>query len=117
MSTTLTIPDDLAGRLRHKAQAQNRSVDELAAELLIKSLDTSVDSELEELIARIKATPPNPAAIRPATISLADALSASLAAEGDDRDFNLDEWQHQWAAVEREMKAVTRANDVAEGRD
>jgi hypothetical protein len=115
MSVTITIPDDLAGRLRNEARAQNRSVDELAAALLSGSL-AETDAELEELIARIKATPPYPAAIRPATGSLAEALAAGLAAESGDEGFDPEEWQRRWAAVEQEMKAVTRANDIAEGR-
>ena len=34
----------------------------------------------------------------------------------DDPDFDLESWRQQWAAVEAEMKAITRANDMAEGR-
>jgi cell pole-organizing protein PopZ len=67
---------------------------------------------LEEVVAQIKATPPNPAAIHPATASLADLLLDAP----EDPDFDLERWTQQWAAVEAEMKAITRANDIAEGR-
>lgn len=63
---------------------------------------------LEDLVARIKATPPNPNAIRPATGSLAEYLSQSIAAESADEEFDEEEWQRNWDAIEREMKAVTK---------
>ena len=49
----------------------------------------------------IKAEPPNPAAIRPATGSLAEALQNAP----EDPDFDLETWTRQWEAVEAEMKA------------
>jgi hypothetical protein len=70
------------------------------------------DPELIALVERIKATPPNPAAIRPATGSLAEALQNSP----EDLDFDLESWTRQWAAIEAEIKAIDRANDIAEGR-
>ncbi|MCQ3973382.1 MAG: hypothetical protein DPW09_08065 [Anaerolineae bacterium] len=70
------------------------------------------DPELVALVERIKATPPNPAAIHPATGSLAEALQNSPG----DPDFDLETWTRQWAAIEAEMKAIDRADDIAEGR-
>jgi prevent-host-death family protein len=70
------------------------------------------DPELVALVERIKATPPNPAAIRPATGSLAEALQNAP----EDPDFDLETWTRQWAAIEAEMKAIDRADDIAEGR-
>ena len=70
------------------------------------------DPELVALVERIKATPPNPAAIRPATGSLAEALQNAP----EDPDFDLATWTRQWNAIEAEMKAIDRADDIAEGR-
>lgn len=71
------------------------------------------DPELMALVERIKATPPNPAAIRPASGSLAEALQNAP----EDPDFDLETWTRQWEAVEAEMKAIDRADDIAEGRE
>ena len=64
------------------------------------------------LVERIKATPPNPAAIHPATASLAELLQNAP----EDPDFDLETWMRQWDAIEAEMKAIDRADDIAEGR-
>jgi hypothetical protein len=68
--------------------------------------------ELVALVEPIKATPPNPAAIHPASASLAEALQNASADPG----FDLESWTHQWAAVEAEIKAIDRADDIAKGR-
>lgn len=70
------------------------------------------DLSLEQLVERIRSTPPDPAMIRHATGSLKEALENS---PPPDSDFDIDEWNRQWAEVEREMKEVTRANSAAEG--
>lgn len=72
----------------------------------------TVDEELRELVTAIQATSPNPSLVRPATANLAELLQAAP----DDSSFDLQSWQRQWSAVEAEMKAMTRTNDVAEGR-
>jgi prevent-host-death family protein len=68
--------------------------------------------EMIALVERIKATPPNPAAIHPATASLAELLQNAP----EDPDFDLETWTRQWDAIEAEMKAIDRADDIAEGR-
>ena len=70
------------------------------------------DPEMIALVERIKATPPNPAAIHPATASLAELLQDAP----EDPDFDLETWTREWRAVEAEMKAIDRADDIAEGR-
>ena len=64
------------------------------------------------LVERIKATPPNPAAIRPATGALAEALRNAP----EDPDFDLETWTRQWDTIEAEIKAIDRADDTGEGR-
>lgn len=70
------------------------------------------DPEMIALVAEIKATPPNPTAVRPATGSLAEALQNAP----EDPDFDLESWMQQWDAIEAEIKAIDRADDIAEGR-
>ncbi len=70
------------------------------------------DPEMIALVEQIKAEPPNPATIRPATGSLAEALQNAP----EDPDFDLETWTRQWDAIEAEMKAIDRADDIAEGR-
>ena len=114
MSITLTLPEPLAARLQTEAAMRRRSVHDLAVELLEQALPADMNQTLEELMDRVSAKPPNPVCVRPATASLADALVASIEAE-DEAAFDLTEWQHQWAAIEAEMKEVELANDKAEG--
>jgi len=125
MGITLNLPEVLATKLQSEARAQRRSTEEVAVELLDQALDADseqtdyVPPTLEEVVARIRATPPNPAnqfdweATRK---GLGEYLAAGIAAEDPNEDFDLEEWQRNWDAVEAEMKAVTRANDIAEGR-
>jgi prevent-host-death family protein len=71
------------------------------------------DPEMIALVEEIKATPPNPAAIRPATGSLAEALKNAP----KDPDFDPERWTQQWNAIEAEMKAIDRTDAIVEGRD
>jgi hypothetical protein len=54
--------------------------------------------------------------IHPATASLGEYLAQSIAAEDPNEPFDQTEWDRQWDAVEAEMKARDRADDIAEGR-
>jgi plasmid stability protein len=113
MAITITLPDVLAAKLETEAQAQRRSLEDLVVSLLNDAVAEETFPTPEEVVARIKATPPNPNNIRPATGSLAEYLSRLVP---EDPDFNVAEWERQWDAIEAEMKAITRANDIAEGR-
>lgn len=114
MTITITLSDKLARDLQYRAEEKKISVDELVADLLSEALANESEEypTLEEVVARIKATPPNPANIHPATESLADLLRGAP----EDPDFDLEAWTRDWARVEAEMKAIDRANDIAEGR-
>ncbi len=115
MPVTITLPDELAASLQTRAEAQQLSLDKLVAGILTKAFAAEPEDDfptLEEVVAEIKATPPNPAAIRLATESLADLLENGP----EDPDFDLETWAKQWNAIEAEMKARDRANDIAEGR-
>ncbi len=66
------------------------------------------DPEMIALVERIKATPPNPAAIHPATASLAELLQNAP----EDPDFDLETWTRQWETIEAEMKAIARPDHL-----
>ena len=114
MSIMISLPDKLAHNLQTRAEAVQLSLDELVTDLLIKLLEPEADDypTLEEVVARIKATPPNPANIHPPTASLAELLSQAP----EDPEFDLETWTSNWDKIEAEMKARDRANDIAEGR-
>ena len=111
MAITITLEDDLVAGLENRAKKQQLSVEQFAISLLTEAIESESDTPLE-VVARIRATPPNPSRIRPATANLADVLRASPG----DPCFDLENWNRQWSAIEAERKAVTRANDLAEGR-
>ncbi len=114
MGITITLPDNIAVRLQRKADAQHLSVKEVALDILETVLEAeSAFPTPETVVSKIKATPPNPQSIRPPRGSLADALRNAP----DDPDFDLARWNQEWTAVAVEMKAMTRANDIAEGRE
>jgi hypothetical protein len=72
----------------------------------------SDDCTPEEAAGLIRKTPANPAQIRPAALNLADVLQAAPC----DPTFDPESWQRQWSEVEAELKSLTHANEVAEGR-
>jgi len=113
MSTTITLPDDVVKRLEARADARKVSLDDLIAKLLNDMLEREEASPtLDQVMAEIKRARPNPAAFHPATQSLADKLADSPV----DPTFDAQGWNLEWAQVEAEMKAITRANNIAEGR-
>lgn len=113
MTITITLPDELAQDLQHRAEEKEVSLDELVINLLVSALVNEPEDypSLEEVVTRIKASPPNPANIHPATASLAELLLNAP----EDPDFDLETWKREWANVEAEMKAIERANDITEG--
>lgn len=121
--TTITLPPKLAEQLARQAEAQQRSVESLAIEYLVTALREGEaspaeplppledDPELLALVARIKAMPPDPASIIPARGNLAEVLRAMAQGEPDQEVLDaLD-------AAEQELRAIDRANDIAEGRE
>lgn len=125
MTITITLPEFLATKLQSEAQAQRRSAEDLAVELLDEALETKLQANggfhltPEEVVAKIKALPPNPVNqfdMKNLMAGLADYLEKSIASEDPNEPFDQEEWQRQWNAIEAEMKLVTRANSIAEGR-
>ena len=112
MTVTITLPDTIEKSLLKQAKKQRLSPEELALRILEDALVPETTLEVEDVVARIKALPPNPNSIRPATESLQKLLQNAP----DDPEFDVDEWQEAWTSVETEMKEVTRTNSLAEGR-
>lgn len=121
MTLTITLPEDLEKRLKREATAHDLSLEEYALGLLDNALEqaaspTREEQEqlptLEEVVANIRALPPNPNSIRLATGSLAEALGNAPS----DPDFDLAQWTRDWGAVESDMNRATVADDKAEGR-
>jgi plasmid stability protein len=113
MTLTITLPEPLTLALKQRAAQEHRPPVDLALKLLADALEEEEDfPTLEEIVAQIKATPPDPTAIHPAQGSLADAL-ASLP---KDPDFDVVAWQREWNELEAEMKARDRADAIQEGR-
>lgn len=125
--TTITLPADLAEQLARQAEAQRRSVEGLAIAYLVAAVredearieaapraPIDEDPELLALVARIRATPPNPDSVIPARGDLANVLRSLEAI--DDPNYDLDTEIAALDAAEAELKALDRANDIAEGR-
>ncbi|MBP9501390.1 MAG: hypothetical protein KBF17_04435 [Candidatus Promineofilum sp.] len=106
MTISIQLSETLEKNLRRAARQRRLSPEKLAAQILEEALFVETSPNLEEVIAKIKALPPNPHAIRPAVGSLKEALEAAP----EDPNFNLEKWQRQWAAVEEEMKAMDRVD-------
>ena len=80
MSITITLPDEVQLQLQRAAEVQQRSVEEVAVDILSGAME--MDAALptpEEVVARIRAIRPNPQAVRAATGSLAEVLSRRAA--------------------------------------
>ena len=73
MATMITLDDDLVAGLENKAKELQLSVEQFAISLLTEAIESESDTPLE-VVARIRAAPPNPSQIRPATANLADVL-------------------------------------------
>jgi hypothetical protein len=111
MTLTITLPNHLAEQLQRKAEEEKLTAEEVAIDLLEDALEEIWWPTPEDVVAKIKAMPPEPSAIRPAEGSLAEALRRLP----PDPEFDLAEWERQWAEVESEMKMMTRVNEIAEG--
>lgn len=114
MSLTITLPEPLTLALQTRAAQEHKSVVDLALKLLADALEADDDfPTLEEIVAQIKSTPPDPTAIHPPQDSLLQLLLTSPT----DLSFDLQEWEQEWGRVEAEMKAISQTNAIAEGLD
>lgn len=97
MTVIMKIPNDLAEKAQRKAAQEHLSLEEYVLELLQEALAEGTPAPtLEEVVAKIQATPSNPANLRPASGSLSDALRQAP----QDPDFDLAIWEQAWESLE-----------------
>lgn len=108
MGVTIQLSPLLAKQLQAQADRVHLPLQEYVIGLLLNLVtvetqkNRAFDSDyydLDNVVARIQALPPNPSAIHPPTASLAEALQSLP----DDPDFDLAEWERQWALAEMEI--------------
>jgi hypothetical protein len=113
MTITINLPKKIQSELEQKAKAKKISIEEYAAEILSESIENEHDfPSVDEVVDRIRSTPPNPKNVREATRSITDVLHLIK----DDPNFDLEAWQKEWDKVEEEMKAIELSDDISEGR-
>ncbi len=112
MVMQISLSDDLAQYVLSCAEARGISPDQFVSDVVAQAIEAQDAIPLERLVTQIQNMPPNPDSIRPAHGSLLEALQTGP----NDSDFDQKAWEREWAHVEAEMKSVTRANDIAEGR-
>ena len=100
--TAVMLPIDVWDRLLEVLQNGEEQTE--GVEDRIMGEDDGIPS-VAEVVARIKATPPNPAMIRQATGSVED-----LTPSDPDAEFDLDAWERDWGAA---MEEVRRTNYIA----
>ena len=110
MSVTITLPQHLEAKLQSAAEARRSSIEELALTLLSNAVQAVLAPTPEDVVAEIRLAGPTDAP--PAS----DSLEQALAEAPEDPTFDLEVWKRQWSAAEAEMKLVSRANEIAEGR-
>lgn len=111
MTLTISLPVEVQDKLERRANAIHWSVEKMATHLLDDVLDDPSPT-LEEVVARIKNLPPT--LILPDKVDI-QAWREALTDPPDAPDFDEELWTRQWAAVEDEMRAITKANAIAEG--
>jgi len=74
------------------------------------------NTDLQETVARIKASPPNPAMVIQPTMTIEEVTTIWEADSPTDEDISPDEWDRLWIKFESDLKATDRANDIEEGR-
>lgn len=128
MTMTVTLSENIAERLQAHADKFHLSLDALVEKLLADALPVAETNgvhapaddddlpSLEEVVAMIKATPPNLAAFHPATKTVAQLMAELEANPSEESDITPEEWDRLWAKFEQGLKAADRADDIAEGR-
>ena len=134
MAVTVTLSEQLSERLQTHADEVHLSLDALVERLLADTLPVyksngfhlpehpiteeldDPDASLARVIAQIKATPPNPAAIEQGD-KVGDMTYLQYLLDNPPTDtLTVEEWEQYWPAFEQEMKELDRAQEIAEGR-
>ena len=102
MTLLIELSDTLEHKLNREAKKRQRTPEQMVVDILARVFEDDQTFTVAEVVARIKATPPNPAMITPPQGSLADALRNGPT----DPHFDLHLWEQEWAAAEDELKQV-----------
>lgn len=131
MTTSVKLSAPVAERLQTQADKVHLPLDTLVERMLIDSLpvyETNgfhatdaplVDDDfptLEEIVAMIKATPPNLNAMQKGEKFGDMAYIQSLLDNPPTDTMTVAEWEEYWPSFEQELKELDRAQDLAEGR-
>jgi hypothetical protein len=128
MTVTVTLSENIAERLQAHADEFHLSLDALVEKLLADALPVAETNgfhgpandddlpALEEVVTRIKATPPNPDAIHPATKSVDELIADLQANPPSDELLTFEEMWPHWQAFEQELKDMDQADAVRDGR-
>ena len=90
-------------RTEYDASAANAAADQLLMDLAL-SLDAGTPMTIEDVVARIRAIPPNPANIRRAEPGLADVLRRR---DESGVPFDQAAWDREWQAIEAEINRLS----------
>ena len=112
MALLINLSDTLENRVQAEAKKRRRTPEQIVVEIVEAALETDVTPSVAQVVARIKATAPNPALVTLPQGSLAEALRDAPT----DPDFDLETWENQWSAAEAELKRINLMNDIAEGQ-
>ncbi len=128
MSITITLPEPLTHLLEQQATRLHLSSEALAVKLISAALIDEAtallernwkDQEfpsLEEIVAGIKALPPNPKSFHPAERAHDLSYLTWLLENPTEGTMTVEEWEQFWPPFEQELKEIDRLDDLNEGR-
>lgn len=109
MTLTINLPKELEEQLKREADARHVPIETIALDLLEEALYPTP----EQVVEKIRKLPRDPQYVQLPTASVAAVLRD---APPEPTDFDLDQWNKEWTAIEAELKRITHENDLAEGR-
>ncbi len=111
MTLTISLPAEVQIKLEKRANAVQWSVEKMATHLLDEALEYPFPT-LEEIVARARRLPPT--LTLPGKVDI-QAWREALHNPENAPVFDEEAWTAQWNAVDEEMRALTKANAIAEG--
>ncbi len=90
----------IRNRIAASRHAQQRSVEDVALEILHEAFAETMLPSLDAVVAKIKSIAPNHHNLHSPQGSLTDVLRRTQSLQ----DFDLDRWNKEWAMVEAEMR-------------
>lgn len=112
MALLIDLSETLEHKVKDEAKKRQRTPEQVVVDILAQAFQEENSPTVAEVVARIKATPPNPAMMTPPQGSLAEALRNGPTDPG----FDLKSWEQEWSVAEAELKRINLLNDITEGR-